>query len=75
MTTFRDIKTINVGVFTNILESNLTTLCLKHFLDREYKNRCSKIAGVGPADIGSLLFFQVGQKRNPSYKFKLQFRV
>jgi hypothetical protein len=70
MTNLRGMTTISAGIFTNYMDFNLTTLCLQHFLDREYKNRCSKMAGVGPADIGSLLFFQVGQKRNLSYKYR-----
>jgi hypothetical protein len=59
MTTFRDMKTINAGIFPDNPDFNAMTLCLQHFLDREHKKRCSKMTGVGPADTGSLLFFQV----------------
>jgi hypothetical protein len=59
MATLRDITTINTAIFTNIFEFNLTTLCLQYFLDREYKKICSKTVDNAPADVGSLLFFQV----------------
>jgi hypothetical protein len=62
MATFRDMKTINAGIFTNVFDFNLTTLCLQYFLDSEYKKRCSKMAGIAPADISSLLFVQVDER-------------
>jgi hypothetical protein len=59
MAAFRDISTINVGMFTDVFDFNLTTQCLHHFLDRGYKMCCSKMDRAPPSDIGSLLFFQV----------------
>jgi hypothetical protein len=70
MAAFRNMSTINTGISPYNLDFNLATLCLQHFFDIEYKNRCSKISGASPAAIGSLLFFQVGQKRNLSYKYR-----
>jgi hypothetical protein len=43
MAAFRNMSTINIGIFTDIYDFNLTTHCLAHFLDREYKNRCSTL--------------------------------
>jgi hypothetical protein len=62
MANFRDMKTINAGIFAGVFDFNLTTLCLQHFLDKEYKKNCSTMAGVLPVDIGSLLFYQVRYK-------------
>jgi hypothetical protein len=59
MAAFRNMSTINVGIFTDIFDFNLTTLCLQYFLDREYKKICSNMAGVLPVELDSLLFFQV----------------
>jgi hypothetical protein len=59
MATFRNMSTINVGIFTDTFDFNLTTLCLQHFLDREYKKACSEMSGVDPSEIGTLLLFQV----------------
>jgi hypothetical protein len=61
MATLRDMKTINAGIFTDVFDFNLATICLTHFLDRKYKNMCSNMTGVAPTATGSLLFFQVKQ--------------
>jgi hypothetical protein len=59
MSNFRDLKTINAGILTGVFDFNLTTHCLQHFLEKEHKKMCSKMDGVSPGSIGTLLFFQV----------------
>jgi hypothetical protein len=76
MPTFRDMNTVNAGIFADTYDLDLITHCLQHFLDREYKKNCSKMAGIATADIGSLLFYQVRYK-NPilTIHLNLHFRV
>ena len=61
MSTFRNMSTINVGIFTGDMEFNVTAYCLQHQFESAYRGTCIKKAGVDPTDMGTLLFFQVGQ--------------
>jgi hypothetical protein len=59
MTALRDMKLLNAGIFADDQDYNLTSLCMTHFLDRQYKKNCTSITGVSPSAIGPLVFFQV----------------
>jgi hypothetical protein len=52
-------KPIRAGIFSDEFDFNLTTICLKDFLDRQYKQNCSNITGMWPSGAGAMLFFQV----------------
>jgi hypothetical protein len=56
---FREIPTINVGIYTDYSDFNVTQFCMKNALDRENIHSCKIIPGMWPTGAGALLFYPV----------------
>ena len=55
---FANMTNMTVGLFSDT-DFNITSFCMTHGLERQFKQDCGKIKGMWPDLAGALLFFQV----------------
>jgi hypothetical protein len=58
---FAQMQNLTAGVFSQLIDFNATSLCIKHGLDRDVKPICVNIQGLSPAFAGALQYFPVSK--------------
>jgi hypothetical protein len=53
---------VTAGILTEYINFNLTSLCMRYFLDRQYTKQCSSILALWPSGAGALLYLQVSSE-------------
>jgi hypothetical protein len=58
---FAQMQNLTAGVFSQLIDFNATSLCMKHGLDRDVKPICENMTGLWPALAGALQYFPVSK--------------
>jgi hypothetical protein len=70
------IPKITAGVRANTgLDLKTTSLCLKHGLEREYRQHCRNMTGYNQLAVASVMFLQVFCSLSRKMKTEIEFRV
>jgi hypothetical protein len=70
---FAQMQNLTAGIFSQLIDFNKTSLCMKHGLDKDMKLKCENIPGLWPAFAGMLQFLPVSQDiTNVSSKIRKQ---
>jgi hypothetical protein len=56
MTRLGEMQPVTAGILTEYIDFNLTSLCMRHFLDRQYTKQCSSNPEMWSSGAGALLY-------------------